>query len=84
MILVKIIPEAPTKAPAIINSLFPNIKPVVEPAKPEYEFKSEIATGISAPPIGRTSKTPSTKETIVIARVNVALPGFIITINPGA
>ena len=35
IIRVRIIPEAPTSAPAIINSLFPSTNPVVEPAIPE-------------------------------------------------
>ena len=79
IIIVKIIPEAPTSAPAIIKTLFPKTNPVIDPAKPEYEFSKEIATGISAPPIGSTNKTPSISETPVISRTMFIIAGNITT-----
>src|SRR3990172_8014877 len=58
-------PDAPTKEPLIIRTLLPRTKPVVIPAIPEYEFRSEITTGISAPPIGRTRRMPRTADIIL-------------------
>ena len=61
MIRVKIIPEAPTSAPAMIKPLLESTNPVAAAATPEYELSSEITTGMSAPPIGITSMTPSSE-----------------------
>ena len=55
---VKINPEAPTRDPLIIRALLLIKNPVAAAAIPEYEFKREITTGISAPPIGIVSPTP--------------------------
>ena len=33
-------------------------KPVTAAARPVQEFKTEMTTGMSAPPMGRTCKTP--------------------------
>ena len=68
MMLVRINPEAPTSAPLMINTLLDSTKPVMAAAKPEYEFSSEITTGISAPPMGITSMKPSTVAMPTIAR----------------
>jgi hypothetical protein len=44
------------------------MNPVMAPAIPEYEFISEITTGISAPPIGITKKNPKINARAVIAK----------------
>ena len=61
MILVRNIPDAPTRQPLTINAWFCKTKPVAAAAIPEYELSSDITTGISAPPIGITDKIPSNK-----------------------
>ena len=63
---VKINPEAPTNEPLIISALFPSKKPVAAAAIPEYEFNSDITTGISAPPIGTVRPIPSMSARTVI------------------
>ena len=55
------IPEAPTSVPATISRFEPSVKPEAATARPVKELSSEIRTGTSAPPIGRTKMTPSTK-----------------------
>ena len=61
MILVRISPLAPTKAPATIKTLFRITNPAAQAAKPEKLFKRAITTGMSAPPIGMTNRTPNMK-----------------------
>ena len=56
--LVRIAPEAPTRAPAMISTSLPSTNPAIATAVPVNEFRSEITTGMSAPPIGRTMVTP--------------------------
>ncbi|CAI8162118.1 MAG: Uncharacterised protein [Methanobacteriota archaeon] len=63
---VKISPDAPTKLPATINTLFPIINPVNAAAIPDNELSRETTTGISAPPIGSTIIIPRIKEIIII------------------
>ena len=46
----------------IINAVFSSVKPIPAAAQPEYEFNIDITTGISAPPIGITTKKPSKIE----------------------
>ena len=58
MMLVKIKPLAPTNAPATMRTLLSITKPAAHAASPEKLFKRAITTGISAPPIGITNKTP--------------------------
>ena len=52
------VPEAPTSMPATISTVFESTKPVAEAARPVTAFSSEITTGMSAPPIGSTKRTP--------------------------
>src|SRR5512144_1702334 len=47
-------PEAPSSAPAMMSTSFPMANPVADEASPAYELRSEITTGMSAPPMGRT------------------------------
>ncbi len=66
IIWVSIIPAEPTKAPLIINKWLFSTKPVAQAANPEYEFSRETTTGISALPMGITSKIPKIKLSTVI------------------
>ena len=54
MSLVRIAPEAPTRAPATIRMTLPTTKPAIATALPVKALSSEMTTGMSAPPIGRT------------------------------
>ena len=54
-------PEKPSSVPAMIRTLFPSTNPVAAEARPAYEFNSDITTGMSAEPIGSTSRTPNSK-----------------------
>ena len=54
------VPEAPTSIPATMRTVESSTKPVAEAARPVNAFRSEITTGMSAPPIGSTNITPKT------------------------
>ncbi len=56
--LVRMLPEAPTSAPAVMSATLPMTKPAMATAVPVKAFSSEMTTGISAPPIGSTMVTP--------------------------
>ena len=58
MSLVRMPPEAPTSAPAMISTGLPITKPAMAAAVPVNEFRSEMTTGMSAPPMGSTIVTP--------------------------
>jgi hypothetical protein len=58
MICVRMKPDAPTSEPVMMSALLSSTKPVAAAARPEYEFSSAMATGMSAPPIGTVSRTP--------------------------
>ena len=45
--------------PATIRTLFSSSKPLAATARPVKAFSSEITTGMSAPPIGSTKRTPN-------------------------
>ena len=53
-------PEAPTSVPPMMSAALSRTKPVEAAARPVNAFRNEITTGMSAPPIGRTSMTPKT------------------------
>ena len=57
---VRIEPEAPTIMPATISAGLFSAKPVAAADRPVKAFSSEITTGMSAPPIGSTTRLPST------------------------
>ena len=42
--------------------MLPITNPAALAARPEYELSSEMTTGMSAPPIGMTSRTPRMRE----------------------
>ena len=56
--LVRIAPEAPTSAPAMIRTGLPSTKPAIATAVPVNELSRLMTTGMSAPPIGRVIVTP--------------------------
>ena len=60
IIIVSSVPEAPTSAPLTISTFESSSKPVAAAARPVNAFSSEITTGMSAPPIGSTKRTPKT------------------------
>ena len=55
---VRIAPEAPTSAPAMIRTGLSMTKPAIATAVPVKLFSSEMTTGMSAPPIGSVMVTP--------------------------
>ena len=59
IISVSRVPLAPTSMPATISTVESSTKPVAEAARPVNALSSEITTGMSAPPIGRTNMTPN-------------------------
>ena len=58
MSLVRIAPEAPTRAPAMMSTGLPRTNPAMAAAVPVNELSRLMTTGMSAPPIGRTIVTP--------------------------
>ena len=60
MSLVRIAPEAPTRAPAMIRTGLSRTKPAIATAVPVKLFRRLMTTGMSAPPIGRVIVTPKT------------------------
>src|SRR5665213_3238571 len=61
-------PDEPTSAPVMMSSELARVKPMPHAAQPEYEFSIEITTGMSAPPIGRISSNPSSREIPTISQ----------------
>lgn len=47
--------------------------PSAQSAHPEYEFKTVITTGISAPPIADVNVTPMTLERKEVAPANICI-----------
>ena len=62
IIIVSKVPDAPTSMPLTISTLFSSSKPVAAAASPVNAFSSEITTGMSAPPIGSTNRTPKSSD----------------------
>ncbi len=54
------VPAAPTSIPDTMSTVESRTKPVADAARPVNAFKSEMTTGMSAPPMGRTNITPKT------------------------
>ena len=75
MSLVRIAPDAPTRAPAMIRTGLPSTKPAIAAAVPVNELSRLMTTGMSAPPIGRTIVTPKIRpaRTTTPSRASVAL-----------
>ena len=66
IIWVSSVPDAPTSMPAMISTLFESTKPVDAVARPVNAFRSEITTGMSAPPIAITICTPRIKAITIV------------------
>src|ERR1700728_272210 len=61
IIRVSKIPDAPTNVPATTKTFELRVNPDAATAMPVNELSSEMSTGTSAPPIGSTKITPSTR-----------------------
>ena len=70
MMTAKIKPEAPSSAPATINTLLSRTKPRAAAERPAYAFSMAITVGMSAPPIAMTRRNPK-------MRANAAMMGRI-------
>ena len=68
MSLVRMAPEAPTSAPAMISTGLLMTKPAIAAAVPVNELSSEITTGMSAPPMGSTSVMPKISAATTISQ----------------
>src|SRR6185436_8449375 len=55
IIMERMKPLVPSSAPAMIRTLLLMANPVALEERPAYEFRSEITTGMSAPPMGMTA-----------------------------
>ena len=67
IIWVSRLPDAPTRVPEMMRTLFERTKPVDAVARPVNAFRSEMTTGMSAPPIAITICTPRMRETSTMA-----------------
>ena len=65
--IVRIVPEEPTRVPATISATLSSAKPAAAAERPVKALSSEITTGMSAPPIGSTTRLPSSAAAIRIA-----------------
>ncbi len=84
MMLVRMMPEAPTSEPAMIRTVLLITKPVAAAARPEYELRRAITTGMSAPPMEMVSTTPSTPATATRSQKSIISSGCITTRTPSA
>ena len=62
----------------MISTLFESTNPVAAEASPAYEFKSDMTTGMSAEPMGITSKNPNTNARPTIVKKSGIEPGTTI------
>ena len=67
IISVSSVPEAPTSMPLTISTFECRTKPVADAATPVNAFRSAITTGMSAPPIGSTNRTPKASAPMMIS-----------------
>lgn len=67
MMYERMAPELPIRAPTIVIKLLLSMKPSAHKAHPEYEFKTVITTGMSAPPIAAVKVTPMTVDIAAVA-----------------
>ena len=80
------VPEAPTSMPATIRALLSSATPVAAAESPVNALRSEMTTGMSAPPIGSTSRKPRTAALTSRTRKTSSLctPATIATAEPTA
>ena len=67
--IVSSVPEAPTSAPLTMSTFSWSTNPVAAAASPVNAFRSEITTGMSAPPIGSTNSTPNSAAAPISAQI---------------
>ncbi len=65
--MVRIVPDEPTSVPATISATLSRAKPAAAAERPVNAFSREITTGMSAPPIGSTTRLPRIAAPIRIA-----------------
>ena len=82
--LVRMPPEAPTSAPAMIRTGLPTTKPAIAAAVPVNELSSEMTTGMSAPPMGSTSVMPKISAASTIKPSTAIWSSAVSTSNPAA
>ena len=80
--MVRIDPEAPTRAPATIRASLPRTKPVTAAAIPVKEFSRAMITGMSAPPTGRTDSTPRMRAPTAKTMISTAPPCSRVIASP--
>ena len=73
MSLVRIAPDAPTRAPAMIRTGLLSTKPAMATAVPVNELSRLMTTGMSAPPIGSVMVTPKISAAARIAIMTATL-----------
>jgi len=66
MMMARMRPLDPSRAPAVIRSLLSNAKPIATAESPAYEFRIAMTVGMSAPPIGMISSTPKSNASPMI------------------
>merc|ERR1719347_2330608 len=69
----RIAPLAPIRDPTTVMTLLFNMKPSAQRAQPEYELRTVITTGMSAPPIAMVRVMPMTPERVAVVP-NIAKP----------
>ena len=82
MIFDRMMPDAPTSDPAMIRTLLFSTNPVAAAARPEYELRSAMATGMSAPPIGIVSRMPRIDATPTSAQYAQVADGSLAIKTP--
>jgi len=73
MSLVRMAPDAPTRAPAMMRTGLLRTKPAIATAVPVNELSRLMTTGMSAPPIGSVMVTPKTRAAARIASMTTTL-----------
>src|ERR1700756_750632 len=78
MITERMKPEEPSRAPATTRTLLLSTNPRRAADRPAYELRSEMTVGMSAPPIGVTSKIPNNNATPTMAGKRCTYSGWIV------
>ena len=68
MSLVRMPPDAPTRAPAMMSTGLSSTNPDIAAAVPVNELSRLMTTGMSAPPMGRTIVTPNVRPARMMTR----------------
>jgi len=79
IIRVSRVPEAPTNVPATMSSVLLSVNPDAATARPVKAFKSEMSTGVSAPPMGSTKMAPSASDSTSTMTSTVVLAVTTVT-----